>query len=150
MLEKKKKGPFHVRPYQVYFPSLAVHHACPAKSNIKNRISLYCSFNWIDFSSFFFFFFFFLLYMPFVLCVDLINARSLQSIESSSMIVCIDQPFLLSTTPFSDDDEEEVNHRVDTNRVLQMIHGGGSQWNTINRWFDKTVQVLCCQKNKIK
>nr|CAH0108343.1 unnamed protein product [Daphnia galeata] len=72
---------------------------------------------------------------------DLINARSLQSIESSSMIVCIDQPFLQSTGPFSDD-EEEVNHRVDTNRVLQMIHGGGSQWNTINRWFDKTVQFI--------
>jgi hypothetical protein len=81
--------------------------------------------------------------MPFVLCVcvDLINARSLQSIESSSMIVCIDQPFLQSTRPFSDD-EEEVNHRVDTNRVLQIIHGGGRQWNIINRWFDKTAQVL--------
>jgi choline O-acetyltransferase len=73
-------------------------------------------------------------------CVDLINARSLQSIESSSMIVCIDQPFL--PPPDGDDGEEEVNHRVDTNRALQMIHGGGSQWNTINRWFDKTVQVI--------
>ncbi|XP_045036308.1 choline O-acetyltransferase isoform X1 [Daphnia magna] len=68
---------------------------------------------------------------------DLINARSLQSIESSSMIVCIDQPFRPAV-----DDEEEVNNRVDTNRVLQMIHGGGSQWNTINRWFDKTVQFI--------
>ncbi|XP_046453761.1 choline O-acetyltransferase-like isoform X1 [Daphnia pulex] len=72
---------------------------------------------------------------------DLINARSLQSIESSSMIVCIDQPFL-PPPPLSGVEDEEVNHRVDTNRLLQMIHGGGSHWNTINRWFDKTVQFI--------
>ncbi|EFX85954.1 hypothetical protein DAPPUDRAFT_45346, partial [Daphnia pulex] len=71
---------------------------------------------------------------------DLINARSLQSIESSSMIVCIDQPFL--PPPLSGREDEEVSHRVDTNRLLQMIHGGGSHWNTINRWFDKTVQFI--------
>jgi hypothetical protein len=76
-----------------------------------------------------------------LLCVDLINARSLQSIESSSMIVCIDQPFL-PPPPLSGVEDEEVSHRVDTNRLLQMIHGGGSHWNTINRWFDKTVQVF--------
>lgn len=92
--------------------------------------SFFCSFNWIHFLSSF------SLSVSFF-CVDLINARSLQSIESSSMIVCIDQPFRPAV-----DDEEEVNNRVDTNRVLQMIHGGGSQWNTINRWFDKTVQVI--------
>nr|CAG4650892.1 EOG090X04D9 [Simocephalus serrulatus] len=69
---------------------------------------------------------------------DLINARSLQSIESSSMIVNIDQP--LPADGFNQKEGQVA--RDDTNRALQMIHGGGSQWNTANRWFDKTVQFI--------
>ena len=52
------------------------------------------------------------------------------------MIVCIDQPL-----PVDRFNVDEVAARDDTNRVLQMIHGGGTEWNTANRWFDKTVQV---------
>lgn len=63
-----------------------------------------------------------------VTSIDLINARSLQSIETSCMIICIDRP------PSIVDG--------DTDRALQMIHGGGSDWNSANRWFDKTVQVM--------
>lgn len=74
--------------------------------------------------------------------IDLINARSLQSIESSSMIVNIDQPLPAALFGDSIDQPGQVETRDDTNRALQMIHGGGTKWNTINRWFDKTVQVF--------
>ncbi len=65
--------------------------------------------------------------------IDLINARSLQSIETSCMIICIDR-----AAPSLNDEELDG----DSHRALQMIHGGGSDWNSANRWFDKTIQVV--------
>lgn len=54
------------------------------------------------------------------------------------MIVCIDRP--LPGREFNAAGADG-GARDDTNRAHQMIHGGGSAWNTANRWFDKTVQV---------
>lgn len=33
------------------------------------------------------------------------------------------------------------NNRDETNMMHQMIHGGGSEYCSGNRWFDKTIQV---------
>lgn len=33
------------------------------------------------------------------------------------------------------------NDRDETNMMHQMIHGGGSEYCSGNRWFDKTIQV---------
>lgn len=35
-----------------------------------------------------------------------------------------------------------VVNRDESNLAHQMIHGGGSQYNSANRWFDKTVQLV--------
>lgn len=40
------------------------------------------------------------------------------------------------------------NDRDETNMIHQMIHGGGSEYCSGNRWFDKTIQVnLLIQHN---
>ena len=78
--------------------------------------------------------------------LDLNNARSLQLIETSCMIVCIDEPlpaelFNRRENAPGQSDTITVGRRDDTNRAVQMINGGGSKFNSANRWFDKSVQV---------
>lgn len=36
---------------------------------------------------------------------------------------------------------QEFTSRDEVNAGHQMIHGGGFNYNTANRWFDKTIQV---------
>ena len=76
-------------------------------------------------------------------------------IETSCMIVCIDQPlpaelFNRRESPPGKIDAagaaaeaaaDAAGRRDDTNRAVQMINGGGTQFNSANRWYDKSVQV---------
>ncbi|XP_067369896.1 carnitine O-acetyltransferase-like [Channa argus] len=64
--------------------------------------------------------------------LDKTNRESLSAIQSSIFIVCLDR----AMTPVLD----EIMYRK--SGILQMLHGGGSHWNSGNRWFDKGLQVI--------
>jgi len=50
--------------------------------------------------------------------------------------VCLDKPFSISKdegNTFSTNERSEA--------LSQMLHGGGTEKNSMNRWFDKICQV---------
>ncbi|XP_061563809.1 choline O-acetyltransferase-like [Cololabis saira] len=63
-----------------------------------------------------------------ILIKDQTNRDSLALIESCICVVCLDDPCGLQPS--------------DTNRALMMLHGGGSEKNGANRWYDKSMQVV--------
>lgn len=58
---------------------------------------------------------------------DQTNRDSLGLIETCLCVVCLDEPSGLEPR--------------DSNRALLMLHGGGSEKNGANRWYDKSMQV---------
>ncbi|XP_071440594.1 choline O-acetyltransferase isoform X2 [Hetaerina americana] len=77
------------------------------------------------------------------------NVRSLEKIERALMVVCFDEPLPLDFNYSADGMslyQGKVGHfagnRDETNMAHQTLHGGGSFYNSGNRWFDKTVQFI--------
>uniref|UniRef100_A0A6Q2ZIE4 Carnitine O-acetyltransferase n=1 Tax=Esox lucius TaxID=8010 RepID=A0A6Q2ZIE4_ESOLU len=62
---------------------------------------------------------------------DKTNKKSVQSIQTSIFTVCLDAAMPRVS-------EELYRSRA----AVQMLHGGGSRWNSGNRWFDKTLQFI--------
>uniref|UniRef100_A0A3Q0RPX7 Carnitine O-acetyltransferase a n=1 Tax=Amphilophus citrinellus TaxID=61819 RepID=A0A3Q0RPX7_AMPCI len=62
---------------------------------------------------------------------DQTNKEALLAIQRSICVVCLDKA--MPHVP------DEMYCR---RNALQMMHGGGSQWNSANRWFDKSVQFI--------
>uniref|UniRef100_A0A673ITT2 Carnitine O-acetyltransferase-like n=1 Tax=Sinocyclocheilus rhinocerous TaxID=307959 RepID=A0A673ITT2_9TELE len=62
---------------------------------------------------------------------DKTNKESVRAIQKSIFTVCLDAPL-----PCASDDMYR------TRAGVQMLHGGGSRWNSGNRWFDKTLQFI--------
>lgn len=58
---------------------------------------------------------------------DSTNRDSLDMIERCLCLVCLDEPSGIELT--------------DTNRASLMLHGGGTDKNGGNRWYDKPMQV---------
>ncbi|KAK4881446.1 hypothetical protein RN001_004765 [Aquatica leii] len=63
------------------------------------------------------------------------NKHSISLIESAFLILCLDEPIKTNLE----------NTNEDKNTLLQLqqsLHGGGSNQNSGNRWYDKTVQII--------
>ncbi|XP_063838856.1 carnitine O-acetyltransferase isoform X2 [Ostrinia nubilalis] len=69
-----------------------------------------------------------------ILIKDNLNRESLADIEKSLAVLCLDAPVDLWKCP-------DKNARQNL-AAAQTIHGGGSNSNGCNRWFDKTVQFI--------
>nr|XP_005993312.1 PREDICTED: carnitine O-acetyltransferase isoform X2 [Latimeria chalumnae] len=65
---------------------------------------------------------------------DKTNKESMRIIQKSIFTVCLDAPV------------PRVSDELYKSRVAaQMLHGGGSRWNSGNRWFDKTLQFIVAE-----
>lgn len=64
------------------------------------------------------------------LVADKQNRASVSTIEKALFVVCLDKPVAGTDA----NDLNVASH--------QLIHGGGSQQNSANRWFDKTLQFV--------
>lgn len=62
---------------------------------------------------------------------DKTNKDSVSEIQRSIFTVCLDGAMPEVT--------EDMSRSC---AAVQMLHGGGSQWNSGNRWFDKTLQFI--------
>ncbi|KAI4459911.1 carnitine o-acyltransferase [Holotrichia oblita] len=72
------------------------------------------------------------------------NLRNLDLIEKSLLVVCLDEPLPISfNSRFPKGSKgHTAGSRDETNLALQMLHGGGTKYNSANRWFDKTLQLI--------
>uniref|UniRef100_A0A3B4V5R3 Carnitine O-acetyltransferase a n=1 Tax=Seriola dumerili TaxID=41447 RepID=A0A3B4V5R3_SERDU len=61
---------------------------------------------------------------------DETNKESLSAIERSIFTVCLDRA--------NRQEPDKMRHSA----ILQILHGGGSQCNSGNRWFDKGLQLM--------
>ncbi|CAG5021727.1 unnamed protein product [Parnassius apollo] len=68
------------------------------------------------------------------LCKDQVNKQSLLDVERSLVVLCLDAPTGLWNCP-----DKSARQSL---AAAQTIHGGGTQSNGGNRWFDKTVQFI--------
>lgn len=73
------------------------------------------------------------------------NRRTIELIEQALCLICLDESLPTSFNANGFVGATAAGHfsggRDESNMAHQMIHGGGSECNSANRWFDKTMQV---------
>lgn len=82
------------------------------------------------------------------LLTDAQNSRNIELIEQSLILLCLDETlppsFNARGFPGATPSCHRTSDRDETNMAHEMIHGGGSDCNSANRWFDKTMQIIVC------
>lgn len=80
-----------------------------------------------------------------VLLQDEPNRHIIELIEQALCLVCLDESLPTTFNANGFIGATAAGHmsggRDESNMAHQMIHGGGSECNSANRWFDKTMQV---------
>ncbi|XP_067619389.1 choline O-acetyltransferase isoform X2 [Eurosta solidaginis] len=83
-----------------------------------------------------------------LLLQDDINQNNFSLIENALCLMCFDEPLPNSFNALTFTGATPTGHMVgdrdDTNMLHEMIHGGGSSFNSANRWFDKVLQIIIC------
>lgn len=73
------------------------------------------------------------------------NRRIIELIEQALCLICLDESLPTTFNANGFIGATAAGHfsggRDESNMAHQMIHGGGSECNSANRWFDKTMQV---------
>uniref|UniRef100_H2W9P4 Carn_acyltransf domain-containing protein n=1 Tax=Caenorhabditis japonica TaxID=281687 RepID=H2W9P4_CAEJA len=62
---------------------------------------------------------------------DINNLQSIETVEKALFVVCLDKA-----------SEPPVGYTEKDEQSRQALHGGGSKSNSLNRWFDKTIQFV--------
>ncbi|XP_076259622.1 choline acetyltransferase isoform X1 [Rhynchophorus ferrugineus] len=72
------------------------------------------------------------------------NRRNLELIAKSLLVICLDEalPNSFNCRLQKGGKGFTAGTRDESNLAHQMIHGGGTKFNSANRWFDKTVQLV--------
>ncbi|XP_062590553.1 choline O-acetyltransferase-like, partial [Saccostrea cucullata] len=70
------------------------------------------------------------------------NRDSLDAIERSIFILCMDSAIPIALNHRNSVDETQSNIRDDVSLANQMLHGLGTHLNSANRWYDKTMQFI--------
>lgn len=69
----------------------------------------------------------------FLLILDELNRKSVEAIQSSLFLLCLDGP------------ASHLSARnAATLDAIKLVHGGGSKGSSGNRWFDKAIEVRRC------
>ncbi|KAL3280420.1 hypothetical protein HHI36_017902 [Cryptolaemus montrouzieri] len=78
------------------------------------------------------------------LSLDERNGRNLDLITKALLVICLDEalPSTFNCRLQRGAKGHAAGNRDETNLAVQMIHGGGSTYNSANRWFDKTIQII--------
>lgn len=83
--------------------------------------------------------------------LDPTNKQSLHYLETCWYVLCLDDSVTTKSTLIKNQrrDSIQIARMEPVYMASMLLHGGGSEFYTANRWYDKFLQVGDCFKLKI-